>query len=1423
MTDKRKYLHTGKAILRMLTGMAVFFLSCFFSVGNVFADGSVPADYKQTVYDQEDGLGSTEVNCMLQTASGYVWIGTEGGLYRYNGSSFLLYHLMDTEKQDIFYINALFQDSAGRLWVCTNNYGLFYISGSKVVHFDADYYNGVKSVNGAAEDKSGKIYIATGYGVYTADPEEKRLNRIEELAGHNIQGLTYSGGKIWGIYSGNKIFTISGRGTVVESPADRISEEEYSCISSDDAGTVYIGTKGRQILRMTTFYNTEILDSGVDGINRVCPYPDRVFVCGESGMGYFDAAGVFTVIRDTDPDSYISDMMIDYEGDYWFSSSRMGVLFLENGKFTDLNVLDHFPEAVTNAVAFYEGNTLIGTDSGLIWLDSTGKSISNALTEYLQNYAVHDIEADGEGNLWISTQRRNGLIRCTKDFQITAWGRQQGLVSNLVNCSLLLRNGGIAAGTEDGISVLDASGNVLKNYTYENGLDYPDILCLYEDEEGTLYAGSDGGGLYRIRENGLPERFTVNDGLTSDVVSSLEPGNSGIWIGTNNGVSYLDETIRPVGNIDFSDNIYDLIVKDGEVYIISSKGVLFTSEEKLLGTEALKERYYNMGDGLSKTFTLHSRCALSDAGVLYLCCNEGVSLLDTKHLRKNEIPPKLTVSSVDVDGTVYYYDQLGGGLTVPAGAQRIAISFSVLSYVNRENLEVRYKLEGFDQNTELLGGTDAMQAVYTNLNGGTYTLSVSAVNGDGAVSDQAISFRIIKRSRFLERRGVRITLLILTAGILACGVILLLKLQRKFAGKNREYEDLARRHAAVVKNNTVRTDYLANMSNEIKIPVNAMISTAAGIEKNTETDASQKKSLHEIISKGQDILNRVDETIKLARLESGSEEVVREPYSITTLVCDISDRMLKSLEEKPVSFLVDIGENIPDIMIGDFDKIKNILDIILDNARKFTKEGSVTFSVDAYPYRDRKADVNLVFSVSDTGIGIPEERLEHIFEVSYPDEERKGPEGINLAIARNLAEIMHGELYAESTYGAGSTFTLSLVQSLPERNVYPAPVNRMAALRVSPEEADRMWAPEVKALLVDDDELSRNVSLQMFHDMEIQCDTASTGVSALDMVMSRDYDIVFLDISMPVMNGVDILREIRNLSDPGYQDLPVIAMSEDALGKTESDLMAAGFSEVVLKPFDKVTFAGILTRFIPGNKIKFRTNDVTQYIRESRYSEGLTALNERLDVIGILDRIGGSIDVYNRMLTTFYNQNTDAVSDLRNRFGANFRAFRNRIHILRTGCQNVGAAATADILLRIENALNIGNKGYVRDNLGQLLQSLEKDLGLIRQYLDFVADQQGVSDAEYAAKHEMQEQSPEEAIPGEALRNLQQSLQEGNLEKAEELFRQLDGGKYVTEDREFLDALKDGLKENNRDLCMDLIDTYLSLKSGEPESVSQED
>lgn len=486
--------------------------------------------------------------------------------------------------------------------------------------------------------------------------------------------------------------------------------DDISCLKAVN-GKLYAGSTGKIILEYTNWNKSTVLTAGIDGINNIMSDSDgRLWVCADNGLGYFDESG-FVRTKDCEIDSYLSDMIQDYEGNYWISSYRMGLLLLSRSKFVDFNMYMGMPESMVNTVYTDRQYKYIGTDDGLVIYDMDNNRIENDLTATLSGISIRDIISDKKGNLWISTYRKFGVVKVDKDGTMIYIGRSSGLPSSVINCTLLLKDGNIAAATDSGIGIINEKGEVIRCFGKEDGIAYGSITCMYQDDNGMLFAGTDGGGLYTIVMGENPEinNYTIDQGLNSNVISAIVCGEKGIWIGTDNGLCFYNEMFRSVSNIEYSNSIYDIILQDDRVWIIGSMGLLGTTEEELLGSQGVANRYFDISDGLTKPLNTISNSFIDRNGVLYICCNNGICTLDTKNIPYNDIAPKIKVTSVDVDGVLYEFDDLDNGLVIDNDVTKITIEFAIFSFANRDDIKVEYMLKGFDKNPIVINGNDTMR------------------------------------------------------------------------------------------------------------------------------------------------------------------------------------------------------------------------------------------------------------------------------------------------------------------------------------------------------------------------------------------------------------------------------------------------------------------------------------------------------------------------------------------------------------------------------------------------------------------------------------------------------------------------------------------------------------------------------------------
>ena len=415
--------------IKKIVAVQVLLTVCLFLLQEdiTVAKDSFIADYIQTIYDSKSGIASNEVNCLYQSSSGYIWVGTDGGLYRSNGYEFSSVNLWDMDRTDVYSVNCITQDTKGRVWVGTDNYGLFYIEKGETHHFQTEYYDGIKTIYRVCENEKGNLYVATSRGLYmcvgTPDGEMSLFPVANESGSGKYTDIVTFGSEIWAI-NNDGIFVIDEMGKCSAVDIGELSFDEFTCISVV-GNYIYVGTSGSDVLVFRNRSSFEVVSTGIDGINKVMQdSEERVWVCADNGIGFFRTNGQFYKINNCQIDNYLSDIIQDYEGNYWISSTRMGVLMLAKSKFSDYNIKSGMQETMTNCIYIHGGNKYIGTDDGLFIYNSDNEQESNALTDMLQGVSISHIMRDSTGKIWISTHRKYGVVTVQSNNTIST-GREE--------------------------------------------------------------------------------------------------------------------------------------------------------------------------------------------------------------------------------------------------------------------------------------------------------------------------------------------------------------------------------------------------------------------------------------------------------------------------------------------------------------------------------------------------------------------------------------------------------------------------------------------------------------------------------------------------------------------------------------------------------------------------------------------------------------------------------------------------------------------------------------------------------------------------------------------------------------------------------------------------------------------------------------
>ncbi len=392
-------------------------------------------------------------------------------------------------------------------------------------------------------------------------------------------------------------------------------------------------------------------------------------------------------------------------------------------------------------------------------------------------------------------------------------------------------------------------------------------------------------------------------------------------------------------------------------------------------------------------------------------------------------------------------------------------------------------------------------------------------------------------------------------------------------------------HAAEESNQTKST-FLANMSHEIRTPMNA-ICGMTDMLLDEEMSEQGRECTASIKSASNSLLNIINDILDFSKLESGKMTIVNEEYYTASVIHDLMNMMEVRVKEKPVVLNAKVQDTIPRKLYGDSGRIRQILINIMGNATKFTQEGTVTLEVEWQPEDSKHG--RLKFSIKDTGAGIKEEDLDKLFNAfeQVDINKNKGIEGtgLGLSICKLLVEQMGGKIWVESEYGKGSTFHFYISQEI--RDSAPCEYGKNVQKTEIKQFEINFRAPEAKVMVVDDMKINLRVAAGILKKFGIVPDLVDNGLDCVELIKKKkDYDLIFMDHMMPEVDGIEATGMIRSMKEEYTDQLPIIALSANAVKGMDKEFKDGGMNDFVPKPIEVEFLAEKLLQWLPEEKIE---------------------------------------------------------------------------------------------------------------------------------------------------------------------------------------------------------------------------------------------
>jgi signal transduction histidine kinase/ligand-binding sensor domain-containing protein/ActR/RegA family two-component response regulator len=1185
--------------------------------------------YVRKSFQADAGLSESSVMSIAQTSNGFFWLGTETGLFRFDGLAFSRFDKRNTPALQTNTITALLSDHRGTLWIGTAGRGIILRTRDGFVRTPNLLTAAHDTITSLYEDQDGRVFAGTeGHGVIiVGGTETVRLTRQDGLPDETVTSIAGDrNGAVWVVTQGG-LATIKAGRLVSQLKDSNTVIHDARCVLSDHNGALWIGTKHSGLYRWT-----------------------------QSSLLHFDS-------RDGLSSNSVSALFEDRSGALWVGSLDNGVSRYQDGTWQSLTSQNGFPGGGVW--------TILGDATGAIWLGGTETGLTTlrrgAITPYgkaegLSSDTILGLHVDSKNRVWVSSD--GGLDVWDHEKNVETYTTKDGLPDKLVFSTAEDENGTIWAGTRRGLAWLEGgrfntlkipaapafesavlavqssrNGGIwaagrgtlvylqngsIRIYSREDGIPDKAILCLFEDHANTLWLGTDGGGLLRLRD-GRVTQWTSNDGLTSDTVFSILGDRDGtLWLGTRGGgLVRLAKggfvAITPDSGLS-DDDIFSIVDDDaGRLWFSSNRGIFYTTRSEAQAVangerSTLNSVLYGITDGMRTRECnggFQGTGLRTGQGDLWFPTMKGVARFLPAKLTEHNPPPAVVIEQVQAgDGRIVDKDQS----ELPVGIRNFEVRFISPELKDPDLVRYKYILQGFD--TTWSRADKRRPATYTNVPPGEYTFRVIACL-NGACTSSASTRKLIFPAVWYETRWFYATAALLFV-VVVLGTSKLhfrqvrareRKLQlmvddrtrqlresheqletrvdertRELSLANQSLQDeIVVRRTAEVKAaaaSRAKSEFLTNMSHELRTPMNGVIGMT-NLALGLSTDNAQREYLELASQSADHLLSVVNDILDFSKIEAGKLLLEELDFDLV----ELTQKLVRTLEplavKKSIALRLELAPGMPRLVRGDPTRLRQVLFNLLGNAIKFTAAGSVVLSVDT-----QGAD-GISFRVSDTGIGIAKHKQASIFESFVQGDgstaRKFGGTGLGLAISDRLVRLMGGVIHIESEEGKGSTFSFGV--RLPCVSTLSRPeAAQTGRSEPGPLSSSRRPGRQLRILVAEDNAVNRRLAKALLAKAGYLVTVVEDGGSAIQAFGQSEYDLILMDIQMPGVDGLEATAAIRT-QEAGGRRTPIIALTAHAMEGDRELCVAAGMDDYLTKPLDAARLATAVSALLPTEPI----------------------------------------------------------------------------------------------------------------------------------------------------------------------------------------------------------------------------------------------